>query len=89
MRIEVVRSGGFAGRTRRAAVETDGRPDAPEWHALADRALAAAPPPGSGGGVPDGFHYGISAGGRTAHWADPYLTEEQAELVERVLAEGG
>ncbi len=41
MRIEVRRTGGFAGIERRAEVDTAARTDAPEWHALAERALAA------------------------------------------------
>ncbi|WP_328452664.1 hypothetical protein OG780_27855 [Streptomyces sp. NBC_00386] len=87
MRIEVRRTGGFAGIERRAEVDTSARPDAPEWHALAERALAAGrngPP----AGVPDGFHYEITVDGRTVHAADPGLTEDQRELISRVLKEG-
>ncbi|MGW3910149.1 protealysin inhibitor emfourin [Streptomyces sp. NPDC005070] len=87
MRIEVRRTGGFAGIERRAEVDTSARPDAPEWHALAERALAAGrdTPPA---GVPDGFHYEITVDGRTVHAADPALTEGQRELISRVLKEG-
>ncbi|MFI0962028.1 protealysin inhibitor emfourin [Streptomyces sp. NPDC021080] len=87
MRIEVRRTGGFAGIERRAEVDTSARPDAPEWHALAERALAAGhgTPPA---GVPDGFHYEITVDGRTVHAADPRLTEDQRELISRVLKEG-
>ncbi|MER6539840.1 protealysin inhibitor emfourin, partial [Streptomyces sp900105755] len=56
MRIQVRRTGGFAGIERRAEVDTSGRPDSPQRQALAERALAAgpgAPPPG----VTDGFAY--------------------------------
>ena len=55
MRIQVRRTGGFAGIERHGEVDTSGRPDAAEWHALAERALAAGrdTPPA---GVPDGFH---------------------------------
>ncbi|MER6223894.1 protealysin inhibitor emfourin [Streptomyces sp. 900105755] len=87
MRIQVRRTGGFAGIERRAEVDTSGRPDAPEWQALAERALAAgrgAPPPG----VPDGFAYEITVDGRTVYAADPSLSEEQRELISRVLKEG-
>ncbi|MFF1441153.1 protealysin inhibitor emfourin [Streptomyces sp. NPDC058295] len=87
MRIQVSRTGGFAGIERRAEVDTSGRPDAPEWHALAERAVAA----GRGGpsvGVPDGFSYEITVDGRTVYAADPRLTEEQRELISRVLKEG-
>ncbi|MFB7245187.1 hypothetical protein CW362_22380 [Streptomyces populi] len=87
MRIEVRRTGGFAGIERRAEVDTSARPDAAEWHALAERVLAAGrdTPPA---GVPDGFHYEITVDGRTVRAADPHLTEAQRELVSRVLKEG-
>ncbi|MER6155479.1 protealysin inhibitor emfourin [Streptomyces sp. NPDC001868] len=87
MRIEVRRTGGFAGIERHAVVDTAGRPDACDWQALAERALAAgrgAPPLG----VPDGFAYEITVDGRTVHCADPRLTEDQRELIRRVLKEG-
>jgi hypothetical protein len=38
--------------------------------------------------VPDGFHYEITAGGRTVHCADPHLTEAQRQLVRMLLKEG-
>lgn len=87
MRIEVRRTGGFAGIERHAVVDTAGRPDACDWQALAERALAAGrgtPPLG----VPDGFAYEITVDGRTVHCADPRLTEDQRELIRRVLKEG-
>ncbi|SOD86732.1 protealysin inhibitor emfourin [Streptomyces sp. Ag109_G2-15] len=87
MRIQVRRTGGFAGIERRAEVDTSGRPDAHEWHTLAERALAS----GHGtrpAGVPDGFSYEITVDGRTVYAADPRLTEEQRELISRVLKEG-
>ncbi|MFJ4471012.1 protealysin inhibitor emfourin [Streptomyces sp. NPDC089424] len=87
MRIQVRRTGGFAGIERRAEVDTSGRPDAHEWHALAERALTAGgntPPTG----VPDGFSYRITVDGRTVYCADPRLTEEQRRLISRVLKEG-
>lgn len=87
MRIQVRRTGGFAGIERRAEVDTAGRPDAPEWHALAEHALSTArhtPPPG----VPDGFSYRITVDNRTAYCADPTLTEAQRTLIRRVLKEG-
>ncbi|MFJ7147793.1 protealysin inhibitor emfourin [Streptomyces sp. NPDC100445] len=87
MRIQVRRTGGFAGIERRAEVDTSGRPDADEWQALAGRALASGQdtPPA---GVPDGFRYEITVDGRTVYAADPRLTDEQRELVSRVLKEG-
>ncbi|MEU9985206.1 protealysin inhibitor emfourin [Streptomyces sp. NPDC007971] len=87
MRIQVRRTGGFAGIERRAEVDTSARPDAAEWQALAERVLASGrgTPPA---GVPDGFRYEITVDGRTVHAADPRLTEDQRELVSRVLKEG-
>ncbi|WP_228982585.1 protealysin inhibitor emfourin [Streptomyces sp. DH12] len=117
MRIEVRRTGGFAGIERRARVDTRDLPDADAWHRLAEAALTGdtgdagattrdgarggcphggtgareAGPRGvgaRGAGVPDGFHYEITVDGRTAHCAEPDLTEAQRELVSRVLREG-
>ncbi|MFJ8979963.1 protealysin inhibitor emfourin [Streptomyces sp. NPDC102282] len=87
MRIQVSRTGGFAGIARRGEVETSGRADAAEWEALAETALAA-PRGGPPGGVPDGFRYRITVGDRTVHCADPRLTEAQRTLISRVLKEG-
>ncbi|GAB2843456.1 hypothetical protein GCM10027074_07560 [Streptomyces deserti] len=87
MRIQVRRTGGFAGIERYAEVDTSGRPDAPEWHTLAERAVAAGrgtPPIG----VPDGFSYQITVDGRTVYASDPRLTDEQRTLISRVLKEG-
>ncbi|MEH0423286.1 protealysin inhibitor emfourin [Streptomyces sp. B21-083] len=87
MRIQVTRTGGFAGIERHAEVDTSGRPDAPEWHALADSAVAGGqgtPPTG----VPDGFGYEITVDGKTVYCADPRLTDEQRQLISRVLKEG-
>jgi hypothetical protein len=87
MRIQVRRTGGFAGIERHAEVDTSGRSDAHEWQALAEKAVAAGrgtPPIG----VPDGFSYQITVDGRTVYAADPRLTEEQRKLISRVLKEG-
>ncbi|MFF4709971.1 protealysin inhibitor emfourin [Streptomyces eurythermus] len=87
MRIRVRRTGGFAGIERQAEVDTSDRPDAEEWQALAGRVLASgrsAPDTG----VPDGFSYEITIDGRTVYAADPRLTDDQRELVTRVLKEG-
>ncbi|MEV5610204.1 protealysin inhibitor emfourin [Streptomyces sp. NPDC052225] len=87
MRIQVSRTGGFAGIDRHAAVDTAGRADAHEWHALAEKAMASGrgtPPIG----VPDGFSYTITVDGKTVYCADPRLTEEQRKLITRVLKEG-
>ncbi|PNG23706.1 protealysin inhibitor emfourin [Streptomyces cahuitamycinicus] len=87
MRIQVRRTGGFAGIERHAEVDTSGRSDASEWHALAEQAVAAGrstPPVG----VPDGFSYQLTVDGRTVYCADPRLTDEQRKLISRVLKEG-
>lgn len=87
MRIQVRRTGGFAGIERHKEVDTSGRPDAPAWQALAEKAVAAGrgtPPIG----VPDGFSYEITVDGRTVYAADPRLTQEQRELISKVLKEG-
>jgi hypothetical protein len=87
MRIQVRRTGGFAGIERYAEVDTSGRPDASEWHTLAEQALVAGrstPPVG----VPDGFSYQLTVDGRTVYCADPRLTDEQRKLISRVLKEG-
>lgn len=87
MRIQVSRTGGFAGIERHAEVDTSGLADACDWETLAEQALAAgqvAPPPG----VPDGFSYEITVDGKTVYAADPRLTQEQRRLITRVLKEG-
>jgi len=87
MRIRVRRTGGFAGIERQAEVDTSGRPDTHEWHALAEQAVAggrSVPPLG----VPDGFNYEITVDGKTFYAADPQLTEEQRRLISQVLKEG-
>lgn len=87
MRIQVRRTGGFAGIERHAEVNTSGRPDAHEWHTLAEQAVAMRP-----GRCPhrrsDGFSYEITVDGKTVYAADPRLTEEQRSLISRVLKEG-
>ncbi|MEX3099971.1 hypothetical protein DF268_31570 [Streptomyces sp. V2] len=87
MRIQVRRTGGFAGIERYAQLDTTGRPDAAEWHALAEQAVAAARTVRPVG-VPDGFAYEITVDGKTVYAADPRLTEEQRTLISRVLKEG-
>ncbi|MFP1627218.1 protealysin inhibitor emfourin [Streptomyces sp. 5K101] len=87
MRIQVRRTGGFAGIERLAEVETDGRDDAGEVKSLAERAVADGrdtPPVG----VPDGFSYQITVDGRTVYCSDPRLSEAQRDLISLVLKEG-
>lgn len=87
MRIQVKRTGGFAGVARHVSVDLTGRPDEAEWRALAERALAdsrTTPPVG----VPDGFSYQLTVDERTVYCADPRLTEAQRTLISRVLKEG-
>ncbi|MFJ6629856.1 protealysin inhibitor emfourin [Streptomyces sp. NPDC091376] len=87
MRIRVRRTGGFAGIEKVAEVDTAGRPDAQEWHALAEAAVKSGrgtPPVG----VPDGFQYQLTVDGRTVYCADPRLTEEQRTLISMVLKQG-
>lgn len=87
MRITVTQTGGFAGLTRRATLETSDHPDAAELASLARSALAE----GRGerpSGVPDGFQYEIEADGSTGYAADPGMGDAQSELIKRVLKEG-
>jgi hypothetical protein len=89
MRIAVTRTGGFAGITRRAELDTAGRPDADRLHDLARDALADhAAAPGAPA-VPDGFVYEVTVDGETFRCADPRLTDAQRALVRAVLDGGG
>ncbi|MEU9045913.1 MULTISPECIES: protealysin inhibitor emfourin [unclassified Kitasatospora] len=87
MRIQVTRTGGFAGIVRHAELDSAERTDAPHVHALAREAVAGGLRAPSYG-VPDGFHYEITVDGRTVYCADPKLTDSQRELVSLVLREG-
>ncbi|MFD6972627.1 hypothetical protein OG756_13590 [Streptomyces sp. NBC_01310] len=88
MRIEVVRTGGFAGIERRAEVDTAGLPDEDEWRALAGLALRPGPPGDPADRVRDGFSYRITVDGRTVSCREPTLSEAQRALISRVLKEG-
>ncbi|MEU6313878.1 protealysin inhibitor emfourin [Streptomyces sp. NPDC047014] len=88
MRIQVIRTGGFAGIERRAEVDTSGRPDAAEWQALARLALRPGPPDDPADHVRDGFSYRITVDGRTVSCQEPGLSEAQRALISRVLKEG-
>ncbi|MFB7589880.1 protealysin inhibitor emfourin [Streptomyces sp. NPDC056169] len=86
MRIRVRRTGGFAGIERSAEVDTSGRPDAGDLHALAGQVLDGGSDEGRG--VPDGFAYEITIDDRTIRCCDPRLTDAQRTLITRVLKEG-
>ncbi|MGW7001721.1 protealysin inhibitor emfourin [Streptomyces sp. NPDC054933] len=87
MRIAVTRTGGFAGITRQAELDTTGRPDAARLRALALGALADGQS-NRPVGVPDGFTYELTVDGTTAYCADPELSDAQRELIASVLGEG-
>lgn len=88
MRIQVVRTGGFAGIERRAEVDTSGRADEDEWQDLARLALRPGPAGDPADGVRDGFSYRITVDGRTMSCREPALSEAQRALISRVLKEG-
>jgi hypothetical protein len=86
VRIEVVRTGGFAGIRRTATLDTASHPDGPHLAALAEAVLAG--PRASHPAVPDGFSYTITVGAREVRCGDPHLTAEQRSLIQAVLGEG-
>ncbi|MFE9633017.1 protealysin inhibitor emfourin [Streptomyces sp. NPDC006463] len=88
MRIQVVRTGGFAGIERRVEVDTSGLEDEAEWRALAQLALRPGPPGHAAGRIRDGFSYRITVDGRTVSCQEPNLSDAQRALITRVLKEG-
>jgi hypothetical protein len=88
MRIQVERTGGFAGIERRAEVDTEGKPDEDEWRALAQLALRPVPPGRGSARMRDGFSYRITVDGRTVSCQDPHLSDAQRSLISKVLKEG-
>ncbi|MEU4728780.1 protealysin inhibitor emfourin [Streptomyces sp. NPDC023588] len=88
MRIQVERTGGFAGIERRAEVDTSGMPDEEEWRDLAGLALRPGPPGHAADRVRDGFSYRITVDGRTVSCHEPDLSDAQRTLISRVLKEG-
>ncbi|MEV6954375.1 protealysin inhibitor emfourin [Streptomyces sp. NPDC051183] len=87
MRIRVTRSGGIAGLTLKAELETSGLPDAADLERLALEVVAGGRP-GPVSGVPDGYHYTVTVDDRTVEFADPDISDAQEDLVERVLRDG-
>ncbi len=88
MRIAVTRTGGFAGITRKAELDTTGRPDAARLEALARDALVPAGPLPKAPAVPDSFVYTITVDGETVRGAERQLSEAQRALVRAVLEDG-
>ncbi len=93
MRIEVTRSGGFAGRTLRASVDTDEVPDGPDLAALAqdsgwrDGATPELPDPADSP-ARDAFLWVITVDSRSTVVVDTDLAGPIRDLVERTMAEG-
>ncbi len=84
VRIEVTRSGGFAGITRRVVVDTAQRDDAHDWVELAQRAEEPAPDTPA---VPDGFTWSIRVDTWHVVVGDGALRGPLRELAERALRE--
>ena len=88
MLIEVSRSGGVAGMTRRGVVDTDGRDDAEVWVALASAAQPVPTPSFESAAVRDGFTWSIRVDAQHTVLGDGALTGPLRELAERTLREG-
>ncbi|MBV9026500.1 MAG: hypothetical protein JO362_22510 [Streptomycetaceae bacterium] len=86
MYIAVTRTGGFAGITRKAELETTGRPDARQLTDLARAALTASRSPAPSG-APDAFHYEITIDGTTINLADSEVSEAGRALIQAVLSQ--
>ncbi|MEV7730266.1 protealysin inhibitor emfourin [Streptomyces sp. NPDC101733] len=86
MLISVTRTGGFAGRERTGSLDTRCRADGPELERLAERSMSADTTPVRP--VPDAFDYVVHVDGKVTELRDPYLTDEQRELVDAVLGQG-
>ncbi|MER6445985.1 hypothetical protein DEJ51_31360 [Streptomyces venezuelae] len=85
MLITVTRTGGFAGGQRSVSLETECRSDGPELERLAELALSGEGPVGLDP-VPDGFSYVVHVDSKLVNLQDPYLTDEQRQLIDAVLA---
>jgi hypothetical protein len=91
-RIELARSGGFLGRTVRAAVDTTTDPDA-SWYAeaLAGVDLESLSDADPGRPAPDRFHYTLSVedddgGSHRLDFAETALPEQLRPIVDRLVA---
>lgn len=88
MRISVTRSGGFAGITRRAEVNTSALPDPDGWQALVSR-VDLAEYRDEPTRQPDRFVYTVDIDGTSAHFGETDLTDALRELIDRVFATAG
>lgn len=93
MQIEVTRTGGIAGMTRRARVDTDALHDesaAAEWRVLADQAremlISHIDEPTPHGR--DAFVWTVSVGDTTCEMKDSSVTGPLRDLAQRTLREG-
>ncbi|MFI1064489.1 MULTISPECIES: protealysin inhibitor emfourin [Streptomyces] len=86
MLISVIRTGGFAGGERTASLDTQCRADGAELERLAERALSGEVPAGPDP-VPDAFSYVLRVDGKLVELQEPYLTEDQRQLIDVVMAE--
>ncbi|WP_404961626.1 hypothetical protein [Streptomyces sp. 147326] len=80
-------TGGFAGGERTASLATECRADGPELERLAELALSGEGPAGQDP-VPDGFRYVVHIDTELVELLDPYLTTDQRQLIDAVLAAG-
>ncbi|TXS55086.1 protealysin inhibitor emfourin [Streptomyces sp. t39] len=87
MRIQVRRTGGFAGIEKTAEIDTADRADAQDVQALVEQAVPDGHPEPPAG-VPDGFTYQLTVDGRTVYCSDPRLTPAQRDLISLVLKTG-
>ncbi|MCX4960166.1 protealysin inhibitor emfourin [Streptomyces virginiae] len=85
MLITVTRTGGFAGGEQTASLETECRSDRIDLERLAESALSGEAPAGQDP-VPDGFSYVIRVDSKLVELQDLYLTEDQRQLIDTVLA---
>lgn len=93
MFVEVVRSGGIAGITRRGRVDTEAVADAHtahEWNSLIEAALPLVDDlrHASASSVPDGFTWTVSIGGTSCVADDASVTGPLRDLALRALREG-